>query len=130
MFLQVIFIIVIICLSITSAFEIRNNLRNILSIHAFASSALSQLQEELILHQYDSFVSNDLKDCSLNWIGEHSSLFVTGMVLWFGYKTYHSPESKLFKLQDFLEYTQLKKNFRTILMIFVFIFLRDVQNAI
>ena len=115
---------------VVSAFEIRNSLRNILSIHAFTSSALSQLQEELILHQYDAFVSDDLKDCSIVWMREHSSLFVTGLVLWVGYKTYHSPESKLMKLQDILEYTQLKKTFRTVFLIFVFIFLRDVQNAI
>jgi hypothetical protein len=116
-----------------NAFEIRNNLRNILSIHAFASSALTQLQEELILHQYDALVSTPLSfsiDNSMNWIREHSGWFITGLVFWFGYQTYYSPTAKLFKLQDFLEYTEMKKMFRTILLIFVFIFLRDVQNAI
>jgi hypothetical protein len=118
---------------VANAFEIRNSLRSILSIHAFASSALTQLQEELILHQYNTLVSNHLSftiDGSLHWMRENSGLFVTGFVFWFGYQTYYSPTAKLFKLQDFLEYTQLKKYFRTVFLIFVFIFIRDVQNAI
>jgi len=118
-------------LTVANAFEIRNSLRNILSIHAFASSALSQLQEELILHQYDALVSDHFNfpiDCS--WMTEHSGWVVTSTVLWFGYQTYHSPKSRLMKLEDFLEYTQLKKHFRMIFLVFVFIFLRDVQNAI
>jgi hypothetical protein len=114
------------------AFDFGNvrNLRNILGVHAIASTVYQQIQEEMLQHQFDVLVLSDnklhietfLKDNSVSLIG----IFIAIM----GYNLYHSPNSSLTKLQTLIEYNNLKRPVRFVIFVFVFVFLRDIQNAI
>lgn len=118
-------------LPVISAFEFGNlrNLRNILGVHAFASTVYKQVQDEIFQHQFDVLVMTDklqlepfMKDISLSLIGILIALM--------GYNMYFSPNSSLYKLQELIEYNNMRRPLRVLGFLFVVIFIRDIQNAI
>ena len=118
-------------LPVVSAFDFGNlrNVRSILGVHAFASTVYKQVQDEIFQHQFDVLVLSDnlqleplMRDVSLSLIG----ILVAVM----GYNMYFSPNSSLYKLQELIEYNNMRRPLRVLGFVFVVVFLRDIQNAI
>lgn len=116
---------------VVSAFDFGNlrNVRSILSVHAFASTVYKQVQDEIFQHQFDVLVLSDnlqleplMRDVSFSLIG----ILVAVM----GYNMYFSPNSSLYKLQELIEYNNMRRPLRVLGFVFVLVFLRDIQNAI
>lgn len=120
-------------------------LRNILSIHAFASTVLRQIKDELLQKQVELVVSPNsfyekMFDFSTTTPIVHSILhlftlentfYVCVLILsCIGYEYYNSPKYAMYKLNDFFEYKELQKNIRILCLVFVIILFRDVDNAI
>lgn len=114
------------------AFEIGNlrNVRNILGVHAFASTVYKQIQEEIFQHQFDVLVLSDNKFRIETFLKENSVSLIGILIAIMGYNLYYSPKSSLFKLQSLIEYNKLKRPVRVVIFVFVVIFLRDIQNAL
>jgi hypothetical protein len=114
------------------AFEFGNlrNLRNILGAHAFASTVYKQIQEEIFQHQFDVLVLTDNPMQLENFMKENSVSVLGVCIAIIGYNMYYSPNSSLFKLQELMEYKNLRLTARFVIFVFVFVFLRDIQNAI
>ena len=94
--------------------------RTIISYHAVLSSILEQIisesQNEIVLNQHLSFCQETVAFSSL--------VFAS----WLSYQYLHT--DKFAKLEFIQDYKESKKTVRTVISIFVFIFLRNVENAI
>lgn len=122
-----------------------STLRNILSIHAFASTVLRQIKDELLQKQVELFISpstfyEKLFDLSTTDPIIHFVLhlftaenaFYMGVLIssCVGYEYYNSPKYAMYKLNDLFEYKELQKKIRILCLVFVIILFRDVDNAI
>lgn len=111
--------------------------RSIINSHAVLSALFEQIVSEVSEHQLE-VVSTVNMQTLLNDIGtvdgieifakESASVASLLFAAWCSYQYVYN--SKLSKIQNIGEYSQVKKSVRSAMLIFVFIFLRNVENAI
>lgn len=122
-------------------------LRNILSLHAIASTVLRQLKEESFQKQLDTFTysSDTLYDKLVENIAPPVIHFTKREILnisnafclcifilsWIGYDYYYnSTKSSIYKLNNLVEFKELQMSIRIVVFVLSFIFLRNIENAI
>ena len=103
-------------------------LRSIINSHAVLSSLMEQIVYEVSAKQLEIFSTIDVqKDMDTSHLTGESAAIV---LLLFSAGMMYVYDTKLQKLQSIGDYIQVKKRIRTAMFIFVFIFLRNVENAI
>jgi hypothetical protein len=117
-----------------------NTLRTTLSIHAFLSSICLQIKKETFQKQLEIIIHSNILN---NGIIIHIPCFNDRglifsyvlnigifLIALYGYEIYNSPKSTLNKLNNFSDYKEMQKQMKIFLLIIVFIFLRDIDNAV
>lgn len=114
-----------------------NTARSTLSIHAITSSLLSQLKKDTFQKQLELlFTSNALNNNILDHCtnNELLKLYILNTLIfifaWWGYEIYNSPNSPLCKLNKFTDYKEKQKVIKIFILTIIFIFFRNVENAI
>ena len=112
--------------------------RSILNFHAILSSFLEQFVYEVSQNQLEIVstidIQNLLKDIGTSHLRlesfaeENATLASLLFAAWLSHQYVYN--TKLSKLQHIYDYTEMKKTVRTVMLILVFIFLRNVENAI
>lgn len=112
--------------------------RSIINFHAVLSSLLEQIVYEVSQNQLEIVSTVDiqclLKDIGTSHLGlvsfaEESAAIVSLLfAAWLSYQYVYN--AKFSKLQHIHDYTKMKKTVRTAIFMLVFIFLRNVENAI
>lgn len=126
-------------------FQSISPLRILLSSHAVVSTVLRQFKEESFQKQLDSFTyySGSLYD---NFVGNitpsvhftkqeilnasNACCLLLFIASWIGYDYYNSTKSSMYKLNNLVEFKELQSKIRTVIMVFTFVFLRNIENAI
>ena len=118
-----------------------NTVRSTISLHAITSSVLNQLKKDTFQKQIELMFnsniinSNILNNCiSISSNNELLKVYIFNTLIfilaWWGYERYRSKKSVLYKLNNFIYYKEKKRAIKMIILIFIFIFCRNVENAI
>lgn len=112
--------------------------RSIIHSHAVLSAFLEQIVTEVSEHQLEAVstvnVQSLIRDIETSHVGlgffasESAAMVSLIFAAWYSYQYVYN--SKLSKIQLIGDYPQVKKTVRSAIFIFVFIFLRNVENAI
>ena len=111
------------------------NIRRLLGIHAFTSSASKEIRDEVFQQQLGNLVSSDsilfnFSETIDSWTRDNHLLYsVVGFCTVIGIVELYNKTS-LNKLLDIPEYVSLRRSFRIGFVIFLCIFFRSVDNAI
>ena len=123
-------VIIMSCLKLSDAFK---GPRMLLTQHAILNNVVARFRDELAQQQFDTIVStewNNLSHIHSNnlFIESHVAFFLALVIL---YK-YSNPLEKSYKklYTNISDYRDISKMIKYMTIIFVMIFLRDVQNAI
>ena len=110
-----------------------NTARSTLSIHAITSSLIDQLKKDTFQKQIEILLtSNVLNNNTYN--SEILKLYILNTLIfilaWWGYEIYNSPKSALCKLNKFTDYKEKQKIIKIFIVTIIFIFFRNIENAI
>lgn len=103
-------------------------LRGVLTQHAIISSVLQSLEDELLSHELNSVINNDYQMNVSKYISENSGIIILSVLGLIGIQYYNNGSMK--KLLDIEEYNMIKKKINTVIAVFAFIFLHNIDNAL
>ena len=123
-------VIIMSCLKLSDAFK---GPRLLLTQHAIMNNVIARFRDELAQQQFDTIAStewNSLSQVHNNYriLESHVAFFLALVILY----NYSNPLEKSYKklYVNISDYRDISKMIKYMTIIFVMIFLRDVQNAI
>jgi hypothetical protein len=118
-----------------------NTVRSTISLHAITSSVLNQLKKDTFQRQIEIifnsniFNSNILNNgLSIPCDNEILKVYILNTLIfvlaWWGYERYASRKSVLYKLNNFIDFKEKQRIIKMFILVIIFIFCRNVENAI
>ena len=114
-----------------------NSIKSTLSLHAFTSSILMQLNRETLqkqlefLMQTNIFSNGIFKPYTYDEHLLHFQLLNIAILIitWYGCQKYNLPSSKLYKLKKFKYYKEIQNKIKFVILITIFIFFRNIETV-
>ena len=118
-------------------FRIIPTLKHLLTLHAFSASALQELRNESIQYEMQLLSSDEFSngvDSGMQFSQSfvyHGAFYGACLFIgWTGLYTFYGPNSTLTKLKDIQEFEGSKKKIKSVIILFICLFFRNLENAI